>query len=766
VANLGIQAAEALEHAHSLGVIHRDIKPANLMVDDRGTLWITDFGLARLQNDSALTMTGDLMGTPRYMSPEQALGNRVILDHRTDIYSLGVTLYEVLTLQAAFPGDDRQGVLRKIAEEEPIPPRRVNDSIPRELETILIKAMAKEPESRYATARELSDDLRRLLEHKPIKARRPTMPERILKWARRHTAAVVSSFSVLLLGVVALAISTVMIAQKESEAKSQRDKARERLALARAAVDDMYSQVATKWLAQQSQLEPAQRDFLIKALAAYERFAEEDDSKSPDLQRELALASQRAGEIRLKLGEFKAAEADLRRAHAIQETLATRFPATAEYRKDLATTTVNLALLLQTCGRPAESLATYREAVDLQGRLVAALPVDTGVRRSFVRGSLDLARCIMSEGSGDVVGIIRRALEVARTLARERPDEPENRLVLSRALDYMGDLEGSWNLDKSLELNRESLDLLEGLAHDFAGEPNYRLFLAATCSNRGSRLCSRGRCREAIEVGLRAVQVAEELARDFPSRPLYRQVLTLALGNQSDYLRLNRQLDEAVKFAERAKEVGEALVAKYSAVPDYREVLGWALGTRGDILTMSGRLDEADVSFARAQEIFDKLLAENSDRSGAREQLGSMFSKRVGLLAVRPPRGNEERERAIRLGEQAVAQCPSVPHAWRALGHSRYRVGDWKGALVALEKARSFNVSDDCDLWLLLALAHARLDHPDQATACHDKAVRWIKDHAEIEWLRNKLCDETAALLGRSTTAKKQHKEAGAAKPR
>jgi serine/threonine-protein kinase len=101
VANLGIQAAEALEHAHGLGVIHRDIKPANLMVDDRGVLWVTDFGLARLQNDSGLTMTGDLMGTLRYMSPEQALGSRAVLDHRTDIYSLGVTLYELMTLRPA-----------------------------------------------------------------------------------------------------------------------------------------------------------------------------------------------------------------------------------------------------------------------------------------------------------------------------------------------------------------------------------------------------------------------------------------------------------------------------------------------------------------------------------------------------------------------------------------------------------------------------------------------------------------------------------------
>ena len=173
VANLGVQAAEALEYAHQLGVVHRDIKPANLLVDVRGNLWITDFGLAHCQSQAGLTMTGDLVGTLRYMSPEQALAKRVVVDHRTDIYSLGVTLYELLTLEPAFKGGDRQELLRQIAFEEPRPPRRLNGAIPRELETIALKAMEKNPLERYATAQELADDLRRFLMHEPIRARRP-----------------------------------------------------------------------------------------------------------------------------------------------------------------------------------------------------------------------------------------------------------------------------------------------------------------------------------------------------------------------------------------------------------------------------------------------------------------------------------------------------------------------------------------------------------------------------------------------------------------
>ena len=224
-ARLGLEAAEALEHAHQEGIIHRDIKPANLMVDAKGHLWVTDFGLARLKSDSSLTVSGDLLGTLRYMSPEQASGKRVVIDGRTDIYSLGVTLYELLTLEPAFEGPDRQELLRRIADEEPRPPRKLDAAIPRDLETILLRAIAKEPDGRYQTAQELADDLRRFLDEKPIKAKRPTFVERAAKWARRHRTAVMTAVLFLLLAVVTLATSTVLLARQQREVERQRDEA-------------------------------------------------------------------------------------------------------------------------------------------------------------------------------------------------------------------------------------------------------------------------------------------------------------------------------------------------------------------------------------------------------------------------------------------------------------------------------------------------------------------------------------------------------------
>jgi serine/threonine protein kinase len=190
VARLGLEAAEALDHAHARGILHRDIKPGNLLVDAEGRLWVTDFGLAQVQGDHRLTATGDILGTLRYMSPEQALGKRVVVDGRTDLYSLGVTLYELLTLLPALDGRDRAEILRRLAAEEPTSLRKLNPAVPADLATIVHKTMAREPAERYATARELAEDLQRFLLDRPILAKPPSLLDRAAKWSRRHTAAV------------------------------------------------------------------------------------------------------------------------------------------------------------------------------------------------------------------------------------------------------------------------------------------------------------------------------------------------------------------------------------------------------------------------------------------------------------------------------------------------------------------------------------------------------------------------------------------------
>jgi serine/threonine protein kinase/WD40 repeat protein/tetratricopeptide (TPR) repeat protein len=184
VARIGVQVAEALAHAASQGVLHRDIKPSNLLLDETGNVWVTDFGLAKADADADnLTHTGDIVGTMRYMAPERFNGQG---DLRSDLYSLGLTLYELLTLRPAFDEDDRNKLVKEVMHGEPVRPRKVNRSVPGDLETVVLKAIARDPSHRYQSPAEMAEDLKRFIEDRPIKARRVSDTERLWRWCRRN----------------------------------------------------------------------------------------------------------------------------------------------------------------------------------------------------------------------------------------------------------------------------------------------------------------------------------------------------------------------------------------------------------------------------------------------------------------------------------------------------------------------------------------------------------------------------------------------------
>ena len=205
VADVGRQAAEALAHAHQRGVIHRDIKPSNLLVDGRGMIWVADFGLARRLADPSQTQFDSLLGTPRYMSPEQARTGAI--DGRADVYSLGATLYELITLRPPFDGQSAAELIEQIKGREPFRPRKFDPRVPLDLETILLKALAKRPDDRYATADALAEDLARFLAHEPVRARRIGPVGRLVRFARRHPSLTAVSTT-----AAALVLSTATFA--------------------------------------------------------------------------------------------------------------------------------------------------------------------------------------------------------------------------------------------------------------------------------------------------------------------------------------------------------------------------------------------------------------------------------------------------------------------------------------------------------------------------------------------------------------------------
>jgi serine/threonine protein kinase/WD40 repeat protein len=221
VARIGVQAAEALAYAHQFGILHRDIKPSNLLLDAQGTVWITDFGLAKMEGGSELTRTGDVVGTVHYMAPERFEG---VSEPRGDVYGLGMTLYELLALRPAFADADPRQVMRRVGLEEPTGLRQWDPKVPRDLETIVLKAIAREPERRYQTAREMADDLHRFLADRPIRARRISRAERVVRWCRRNpilgglSAAVAVLLVVLGAGFV---VTTLLRHERDNALRSQ-----------------------------------------------------------------------------------------------------------------------------------------------------------------------------------------------------------------------------------------------------------------------------------------------------------------------------------------------------------------------------------------------------------------------------------------------------------------------------------------------------------------------------------------------------------------
>jgi WD40 repeat protein/serine/threonine protein kinase len=222
VARVGVQVADALAYAASQGVLHRDIKPSNLLLDDTGNVWVTDFGLAKASSDGDnLTQTGDIVGTLRYMAPERFNGQG---DVRSDVYSLGLTLYELLALRPAFGESDRNKLVKQVMHDEPVRPRKVNPGVPRDLETVILKAIARDPAHRYQTPAEMAEDLKRFVEDRPVKARRVSEAERFLRWCRRNpTLAAASALTLAMLCVVA--ILSVVFAVREGRHAHELDSA-------------------------------------------------------------------------------------------------------------------------------------------------------------------------------------------------------------------------------------------------------------------------------------------------------------------------------------------------------------------------------------------------------------------------------------------------------------------------------------------------------------------------------------------------------------
>jgi serine/threonine protein kinase len=424
VTQLGVQAAEALDYAHQLGVVHRDIKPANLLVDSAGRLWVTDFGLARCRSDPDLTRSGDVVGTLRYMSPEQALSRRALIDHRSDVYSLGVTLYEAFTLQPPYSADDREELLRQLTQAEPPAPRRLNPALPVELETIVLKAMSPEPERRYDTAQELADDLRRFLENRPIQARRASLWDQAAKWARRHQPLVGAVGVVTVLGALVLAVSTALIWRAKGETETALQAARASAIQAqveRRRAEDNFEKALRGTMSVLLRLEDKRwdglplipdlrRDLVAQGLQFYEEFLH-DDSPDPIVRFETGRTYRQMASVYCSQQEVEAAHRMLRGAIALFEKLAAANPQEPTYSRELARTYWLRGLLHTSSKEHGDAVEAYRRVKEWFQRSMGPEP-GADELNEFAWFLADCPEALVREPA-EAVALSRRALAKA-----------------------------------------------------------------------------------------------------------------------------------------------------------------------------------------------------------------------------------------------------------------------------------------------------------------------------------------------------------------
>jgi tetratricopeptide (TPR) repeat protein len=435
VARLGAQAADALEQAHQLGVVHRDIKPANLLIDQQGHLWVADFGLAQVRGDVRLTLSGDLLGTLRYMSPEQVQGEGRLADPRSDIYSLGATLYELATLQPAFGQQNRQELLRRIASEEPARPRRLLPRFPVDLETILGKAMAKEPEYRYATAAALAEDLERFVNERSILARPPALGQRTSRWLRRHRGVVGAGIAVLILATLGSLAATAIVWREKGKKEAALADARANYALAvehqqraeaayqltRESVERYYTMVSENRLLHRPGLQPLRKELLAAAADYYRRLADQHQD-DPQAAAERAQAILRLGSVTAEIDSAPRGIELYRQGIPLLEAVLEKQPDHAEYRRALAEAYRSLGSLYRQTGDSTAAEQALNHAVELSEKLLEIDANNLRYRVVLARSRLSLAILLVGKGKVDqALTNGEQAQQEYERLAQEHP---------------------------------------------------------------------------------------------------------------------------------------------------------------------------------------------------------------------------------------------------------------------------------------------------------------------------------------------------------
>jgi serine/threonine-protein kinase len=739
-----VAVCNAVAYAHSRGVVHRDIKPGNVMLGEFGETLVVDWGLAKhidrraggvsplsaspasdagasdselsqvatARRSPAATVAGTVVGTPAYMPPEQALGQHEQVGPCSDVYSLGATLYHLLTGRRPFSGGSVKDLLDRVARGDCPPVRQVKPAVPAALEAICRKAMAIEPGQRYESARALAEEVERWLADEPVLAHREPLTDRMRRWGRRHRSLVSGGVALLLAGVLGLGLGLWAVAHEQAHTAAERDRAvraeqeartnleqaqanlaraqkaeeaaktslkraEANLKLAKKAVDECFNVAREHPLFQEPRMEKARKLLLEKTLPFYKNFR----SQRPDdraLQWEEADQWFRVGIIEQALVRKEARRA-YEKARDLYGKLVVAYPGVDQYQKDLASTHNNLGLLLHELGKYEDALNEFARARDLQARLVEDHPRVLPYKRGLATAHQNLG--LLLDDLGKSEGALKeynRALVIQVRLVCAAPDWPQYQDDLARTHNHLAlVLLSLGKTEEALKEHQRARDLRDKLVKAYPTVTGFRKELATTHNNLGLVLKRLGKREEALLEYRQARDQLASLARVNPDVPAYRHDLTRAQANLANMLKDLGKREQALQEGRQACALQDELVKAHPDVPGYRNDLARMHNSLGGLLADLGQGGEALKEFQQAREIHARLARAQPDVPTYQQDLAGTYHNLASLLQTLG-----KHEEALRQFRQArdiraklVEAHPDLPEYQQELAATRQRLG-------------------------------------------------------------------------------------------
>ena len=690
-----VDACNAIDYAHSRGVLHRDIKPGNIIVGKHGETLVVDWGLAKATGRSepgagertlvpssadgfAETLPGSALGTPAYMSPEQAEGDVERLGTRSDVYSLGATLYYLLTGRPPVAGDVGE-VLAAVRRGDFPPPRQLDSRIDRALEAVCLKAMALRPEDRYASPKALSEDLERWMADEPVSAWREPISRRARRWANRNRTKVTAAAAAIVAGVIGL--SAVLVVQTKANADLARSKAavQARYELAVEAIRTFHTGVSEDFLLKQDQFKDV-RDRLLKSASDFygklgRLLGQESD---PASRRALWRANEEVAELTARVGRPEDALVAHRQVLAAREALRAEAPADPDLTADLARSLTAIAQLLETTGQTQEAEVTYRKAEALLVVPAPAIAEAPATRAILADCRRRLGSLLRRTGRNDeALSVFRQARVNQEALAHAPGASAESRSNLAASIMEVAVLLSETGQTAAAQAEcRQAIAIQQELVDANPAVTKFRRSLAASHHNFGVLLSQTDRPAAKAEYST-AMAILQKLVVENPGIIEFRSDLA------GTHLNLGLLLDRTGKSSEAAAEYREALAISQKLADDNPSViefhsrLALAHNNLAFLLSRSGEPSEATAEYRKAQAILQKLANDNPALTEFRHRLGLTFTG-FGQLLLRTGKTTEaeaELRKAVALYQELVGANPAVTEFRTFLAHSHSSLG-------------------------------------------------------------------------------------------